>query len=124
MFQSSLSSLSWTWRIEGTRRLHFQTSPCLTRSLQLETRQNFLGVRDGTDFNLRRIVVDICIGSASISISVVLDKVFAVGDGPFLVQLSPCIHICFTSDPFPDGRLFISQLVSLRLVIPHCEQLP
>ena len=27
-------------------------SPCLTRSLQLETRQNFLGVHDGTDFNL------------------------------------------------------------------------
>ena len=31
-------------------------SPCLvesTRSLQLETRQNFLGVRNGMDFNLR-----------------------------------------------------------------------
>ena len=34
---------------EETQRV----SPCLTRSLQPETRQNFLGVRDGTDFNLR-----------------------------------------------------------------------
>ena len=54
-------------------------SPCLTRSLQLETRQNFVGVRDGTDFNLS---FKYCCRHMHWYISVVLNKVFAVADGP------------------------------------------
>ena len=73
-------------------------SPCLTRSLQLETRQNFLGVRDGTDFNLR-LSFEYVGRMYCINISVVLNKVFAVGDGPFSSSMGYWVSSMVTKSP-------------------------